>query len=251
MSDLRPILEAVEPLRERHDVLLAAGVTAESAAAATADLPLGELTPILASMFWAAASDNLLAWHHLAVRARVQPMAAHGSLARATIEGAVVTRWLVEPGIAPAIHRNRGAIAQLADFRYRLGFEQGIGRPQDRLRGDGQPAAVREREHLAEMRRHGIPARGEPGMTDLYGLYAIPGRRDGAWLYRLVSGFAHGRPWAIGTGRLARVAGPASPRGGAIVSATASAEGAELLARASVRVLTTALDELAEFEGHR
>lgn len=172
-------------------------------AAATAALPLGQYAPILASMFWASASDNLLAWHYLVSGARVQPTVAHGTLARATLEGAVMTRWLVAPGIVPAEHRNRGASAQLADYRLRLGFEQGVGRPQERLPGDGQPAAVREREHLVAMQRHGIPTRGEPGMTNLYARYAIPGRRDASWLYRLVSGFAHGRPWALGTGRMA------------------------------------------------
>jgi len=87
-------------------------------------------------------------------------------------------------------------------------------------------------------------------MTNLYARYAIPGRRDASWLYRLVSGFAHGRPWALGTGRLAPVDVQVPRKGGAVVFATASQEGIELLALASVRVLRAALDELAEFEGH-
>ncbi len=130
MADLREILGEVEALRGRHDALLAREWTADSVAAATAALPLGQYAPILASMFWASASDNLLAWHYLVSGARVQPTVAHGTLARATLEGAVMTRWLVAPGIVPAEHRNRGASAQLADNRLRLGFEQGVGVPR-------------------------------------------------------------------------------------------------------------------------
>lgn len=84
-------------------------------------------------------------------------------------------------------------------------------------------------------------------MPELFRRYAIPGRRDGAWLYRLVSGFAHGRPWAIGTGRLADLNLPTAPASGHIVSATASAHGAELLARASIGVLRAALAELTSY----
>lgn len=113
--------------------------------------------------------------------------------------------------------------------------------------GGGQPASVREREHLDAMRREKMPTRGEPAMADLFARYAIPGTKDAGWLYRLVSGFAHGRPWALGTGRLTPVDAPSLP-GSVVVSATASREGAELLARVSVRALSVALSELERFE---
>jgi hypothetical protein len=67
-------------------------------------------------------------------------------------------------------------------------------------------------------------------MTELLRLYAIPGRQDAGWLYRLVSGMAHGRPWALGLGAMEPIHAPVPP-GGAVLSATADREGVELLAR--------------------
>jgi hypothetical protein len=200
-------------------------------------------------MFWVAASDNLLAWHYLIERARVQPMVAHGTLARGTIEGAVMTRWLAEPGITAVEQRNRGASAQLSDYRLRRQFEQEIGISSAHRHEGGQPASIRERDHRAEMRAHQVPPLGELDMTQLFRRYAVHGRRDGAWLYRLVSGFAHGRPWALATGRLADLNLPSAPASGRIVSATASDKGAALLALTSVDVLRAALDDLAAYLG--
>ena len=197
------ITAALDRVPALHDRLAAAAVEPGSDAAIDAELPLGRLAWNGAADGASVAVDHLGTWGSLWAPCeghRTIHVHSHFTLLRAAAEGAVQTRWLLDPAIDATKRRRRAIRLQCADHLERHLFED-AGRkdniPRDPALG-GRSALYR----LAELRR-GARLIGE-GMhrpTDTTGMfrdYARFGarRHAGEALYRLLSALAHGKPWA-------------------------------------------------------
>ena len=151
-----------------------------------------------------AALDHLRAWRAL-LRAGEVPTYAHISLLRTSHEAGLLAYWLVEPSIDSDTHLARGVAAQAADYDERRKFEQASNMPApptgklavDRL-ADLMDAA--QAAGLARLDRTGkrILTVNVPATVELFDLYerARPGTKA-QYLYRLYSGYAHAKQWAV------------------------------------------------------
>jgi hypothetical protein len=167
---------------------------------------------------------NLHAWRFL-LEAGLMPTYAHMSLIRTAHESALLDYWLVEPGIDSATRLARGVAARADDYEERRKFEESIGakaRPAKqvqarqgqtgRLDGDGNRAGT---DQAQRARRSGTqdPL---PGTVELFDRF-VPtgtGAAKGQWYYRMLSGYAHAKSWAIVLG--ARQAAPSTALGGTL-----------------------------------
>jgi hypothetical protein len=195
-------LARVPELVDRFGALVRADRATPSPASDDVGQPAGRSAWDLATAAWQSGGDNLLAWHYLRLGADpVQPHAAHYTLIRGALEGAVTCRWLVDPYVAPERRRLRGAAAQLEDYAERRKFEDAIGVPPfeppaksggqreadfKKLLVDADLVAAEAVEDLRTM-----------AMTDRCRHYALLSRRDGSWLYRVLSAYAHGLQWPL------------------------------------------------------
>jgi hypothetical protein len=141
------------------------------------------------------ASDHLTAWK-LIVYGGLIPIYSPMTLLRAALEGAVMCRWLVDPRPEPLERVARGVAAQVADYDERRKWEAGIRAPARPARA-GKSASDRLAELTAARDKDGIPVVRLPGMTDLAKRFGAPGYRDVSAYYRLMSAFAHAKPWAL------------------------------------------------------
>lgn len=256
LTDAASVLAAIDELwRREHDVI-SVGPLPGSLAAADSDLPLGAIASELGSMAWSIGADHALAWHRLLHVARAQPMAAHATLARSVIEGAVVCRWLLEPGIDARERRVRATAMLAEDYRQRRNFERSANIenvPRGRL---GRTGAQRHAELERDIRRHGLVAAGKnvrrpPEVTQLFADFAIPTRRgDGEWLYRALSGYAHGKQWAALLGEMGEPRPYGSGGPGQIARFSSNDNLTLAIARFAMTALAVGLSELALYYGH-
>ncbi len=87
--------------------------------------PSGRYAEIFASHLIGVAGDNLLTWHAV-LMSGVQPGFGHLTLIRASIEGSVEARWLLDPNASLATRVARGLAAQRADYEERAKWERTI-----------------------------------------------------------------------------------------------------------------------------
>lgn len=248
------VLGAIDALGARCQEITHLGAAEGSLAMSDRALPLGQLALELASVSWSIGADHVIAWHRLLTRGLAQPMAAHITLARSAIEGAVMCRWLLDPGLDAEERRWRGAAAQLEDHRQRHLFEVAAGIDKMQREPPAMSGAQRRAELEARMRQASVRSRGReprvPDMTTLYRDYALPdapGR--GEWLYRGLSGFAHGKQWSALLGDIGRVREIAGIPGAQIARFTSNDQLTLLAARSSIGALERALAELASYAG--
>ena len=138
------------------------------------------------------------------------PVYAHMSLIRTTYESALLSYWLLEPGLVPNGRRARGVAAQVADYDERRKFEEAAGikiAPPP----PGKLAAQRLADLKAVSTQLGLTRQNKKGETilvvtvpatvDLFDKYepAMPNAK-GQWRYRLYSGYAHAKQWATTIG---------------------------------------------------
>jgi hypothetical protein len=146
------------------------------------------------------------------------PTYAHRSLIRTAHESALLAYWLVEPGIDSATGLARTpcllglvspssvavAIARAYDYEERK-FEESIGakaRPAKQVQArQGQTGRLGTQDPL-------------PGMLELFDRFVSTGTgaAKGQWYYRMYSGYAHAKSWAMVLG--ARQAAPSTAPGG-------------------------------------
>lgn len=177
---------------------------AGSPAASDAAIPHARWVLLSASMAIGVASDHLTAWK-LVVDGGLIPIYSPMTLLRSAFEGAVVCRWLVDPRPTPLQRVARGVAAQVADYDERRKWELAVGAPE-RPTGAGKSGTDRLAELRASRQRDGIPVVQMPGSTDLAMRFGAPGYRDVSGFYRLMSAFAHAKPWALHATKL----GPAA-----------------------------------------
>jgi hypothetical protein len=152
--------------------------------------------------------DHLQAWRSL-LRAGIVPTYAHMSLLRAAYESALLAYWLLEPGIDPLTRQARGIAAQKEDYEERKNFEKAFRMTapppngklaEDRL-ADLMKAATQLGLTKLDTKGKRVLKTTVRGMVELFDLYE-PEKppRKGQWRYRLYSGYAHAKSWALALG---------------------------------------------------
>jgi hypothetical protein len=157
-----------------------------------------------------AALDHIGTWRFVFVEAKTMPLYGHMSLLRTAHEAALLAEWLMDPAIDDDTRRARGVAVQLADFEERRRFEECTGGPRMPLKGKN--AAGRIADLMAQAARLGLTKANKKGQTvlaiavpatvelfDLYEEVSIPGWKGQA-IYRLESGYAHAKQWALKQG---------------------------------------------------
>jgi hypothetical protein len=246
-------LAAVPELFARINALQLAGLSPQSEAAKDAELPpgddkVGQHVAFLATQHLSNGIQHLLAWHEL-FKAETQPIAAHLTLVRGAVEGAVLCRWLVDPGNDSAERLRRGAALQLEDYRHRLCFEEDWGISADAF-PHGKAGAARREDLRRVCDKAGIVPPKVPGWMDLAGMYADFRTPDiGRGWYRLLSGYTHGMEWPLLFVTNVDVEGAPEVPGGLLKNISANDNMAAAATEHAVRITRTALDELADYEG--
>jgi hypothetical protein len=247
----------VPALFQRVGAVALAAASSRSEATKDAARPLGQHVAILAGSHLSNGIEHLLTWHRLLTPAvpavgpaeAWQPIAAHLTLIRGGMEGAVMCRWLVDPKADSAIRIQRAVALLLEDYRNRRAWEDDIDVAPDALRS-GKTGAQRYKELLAARKDAKIEEVDVLNYTDLFGLYA--GYRapcTGRAMYRLLSAWAHGMQWPLATARLEVIEdGPQVP-GGKVGKLSANDDLSATFTALAVRIARIALDELADYEG--
>jgi hypothetical protein len=139
--------------------------------------------------------DHLFAWG-LIIRGGLLPIYSEMTLLRGALEGALISRWLLDPRATPMTRVAQGVAAQRDDYDERRKFEESIKAPP-RPAGAGKSGADRLADLTKVRDRDGIPVVPFRRATYLAAGYGVPGYSDISWLYRLVSAFAHAKEWAL------------------------------------------------------
>ena len=225
-----------------------------SDAAADNAVPLGHLPFTFASQTWAAAAEHLLVYR-LLIETGTQPMAGHATLLRGALEGAAVTRWLLDPTASPGERISRAAALQSEDHRQRDRFERGIGIKDGQFTPPAKSGAERLAQHEADIDRHGITKIPWPGFGALIAAHAIVRGRttegDGRWLYQALSAIAHHLPWSIVFSERTDVSDIPGVEGSLGTTVAASDQIVLMFTRQTVSTVVIGLDELLTYIGRR
>jgi hypothetical protein len=247
----------VPTLWELWLAVVRADSTPQSEAAKDAAHPLGQHVPILAGTHLSNGLEHLLSWHRLLMPPTPQgfpvqgwqPLAAHVTLIRGCIEGAVMCRWLVDPKADSPVRIQRGVALLLDDYRNRRAWEndRGMG---DADFGKGKNAAQRHedlRKARDDAKIEEVPVL---NYTDLFGLYAgYRAPSGGRAMYRLLSAWAHGLQWPMATANFVPIEdGPKVP-GGGVGRFSANDEMSAVYTSVAVRLAKAALHELMAYRG--
>lgn len=201
-------LTEVDQLWRRLDIVVLTPSAAGSAASGDIGDRLRAYAHDQAATALRAALDHLRSWRTLLVAGEM-PAYAHLSLLRTGHEAALLAYWLVEPTIDAVTRLARGVAAQAADYEERRKFEEAIGLtvavPPGKLAADRLSDLMTAARSLGLVRlnRKGdeILAVGVPATVELFDLYepVRPGAKA-QFLYRLYSGYAHAKQWALTQG---------------------------------------------------
>jgi hypothetical protein len=173
-----------------------------------------------------AALDHLQTWRSL-LQAREMPTYAHMTVLRTAHESALFAYWLTEPGIDSDIRRGRGVAAQREDFDERRRFEDARG--LKKVKPPAKLAKDRLTDLMTMAATVGLVKRGKkgnkiltvplPGTVELFDLYepAIGPVGQPQSVYRLYSGYAHAKQWALALGAEPLTVYDSSGRGLAMV----------------------------------
>ncbi|MFI7431452.1 hypothetical protein ACIBPB_31150 [Micromonospora sp. NPDC049836] len=201
-----------------------------------------------------AAIDHLQAWRAL-LAAGYMPAYAHLSLLRTAHESALFAYWLTEASCSVEDRRARGVAAQAADFEERRKLEDSIGRTE--VTPPGKLAIDRLKDLMDEAARAGLTTtnrKGQevlsvsvPATVELFDRYEQVAEGVRAqFIYRLYSGYAHAKQWALMLGAKQQAPFDESGRSLALV------EGSEATAfGATRRVVRIVGRALLAFEGLR
>jgi hypothetical protein len=198
-------LSRLEPLRNAFTEIVTSTTDPASAAASDRADELAALAYDLAATFIVAAADHLAAWRALVADARIVPSFAFVSLCRVAHEAAFSALWLLEPVPTVADRAARGLAAQLDDYDERRKLEAALG--VTKLTGRAKTAAERYDDLFSEAQRRGMTKLNKknaqvlavpmPSVIELFDRFepTKPGSK-GSFVYRLYSGYAHGKQWA-------------------------------------------------------
>ena len=240
------------------NAVMKAGPAPKSQARKEAARPLGQYVSILAGQHLSAGIDQLHTWHRLLTpvltpmgRLEVfEPIAAHLTLIRGAIEGAVMCRWLVDPRVEAATHIQRGLALMIEDYRNQRAWEYDRGIAPDAFVAPGRTGAQRHQDFVTARRDAKIEDVEVPNFVDLCGLYAgLQSACHGRAWYRLLSANAHGYQWGSMAVVLEEVEGAPEIPGGRLRMTSANDEVAVTATGLAVRAAKIALGEYAAYEG--
>jgi hypothetical protein len=159
-----------------------------------------------ASVATVGALDHLLTWYQIVagdLKRFPLPVFSHYTLARAAYESSLLTLWLLDPEVDSNERIGRGYAAQVRSLEDMRKFQSDAG-----MTGEAANAPLLHERLFAAARAAGYVKRnatGEevltvppPNMVDLFNRYdrqTVAGMP--AWLYRILSGHAHGREWVM------------------------------------------------------
>lgn len=241
-AKLAETLARAPVLSDRLTATSRAGAQAGSEAAQDESSPLGHHVRIMAIDHLTTGIDHLVMWHRL-LTAGVQPYAAHVTLIRGAMEGAVTCRWLIDPREDSAERIRRGVALLLEDYGHRGDFERDFG-IADAIKPPAKTAADRRAELKSERVAAKIGPTQAPKMTTLFGGYVgLPPARGRA-VYRLLSAWAHGKQWKGLTAKFEVVEDAVAVPGGRLVKVTANDDLSLNLTVLGMMTATRAVDEL-------
>lgn len=176
------------------------------AAADAAARTVGEPAYALANHAWTTGSEHALMWS-LLTQAGVHPASSHGVLARATLEGTAICRWLIDPGCDPDERRERADVVQLENARQQVNFLAVFGGDDAETQAQRQRAAKQQQKIKAAIAPKLRDSKG-PNITELFRDYVQPvgTKGDGEWLYRALSAAVHGHQWGMGMNKVVEIA---------------------------------------------
>lgn len=249
-AEIIRLLAGVDGLSRRREAVLGRSPARGSLAAADAALPDARFVSIFAGQALGSAVDYLHAWR-LLTRGGEIPFWAHFALLRGALEGAVRCRWLVDSGVDSGVRIGRGYAARRDDQEERRKWETSVAG----IRGSmpsGEPGPLSAAERLARLDApEAIRKRSEAGVqsvsftntTALMKSYELE-----PW-YRLASGAAHAKEWALAATDLRQA--PDQPSTAAVRHGvvTASAPVALALTTVAVRAVRTALEDVEAYQG--
>jgi hypothetical protein len=193
---LRSQLAILDGLWARYEAAAHRAAAPGSMVEADEALPHARFVRIHAAQSLASAIDHLTAWR-LLVEGRLVPIQAQTTLMRAAIEGSVRCRWLVDATIDSKTRVARGYATRRDDQIQRRRFEEsreGLADDEERVRpveATARTAAERLAELEAWRSAANIPMVGFTDTTALVRAYGLE-----RW-FRLASGAAHGKEWAL------------------------------------------------------
>jgi hypothetical protein len=246
-AKLAEVLAQAPVLFDRLTSTSWAGAQPGSLAATDESSPLGHHVRIQAIDHLTTGIDHLVMWHRL-LTSGVQPYAAHITLIRGAMEGAVTCRWLIDPREDSAERVRRGVALLLDDYSNRADFERDFG-IADAIKPPAKSAADRRADLKAERIAAKIGPTQAPRMTALFGGYiGLPPARGRA-VYRLLSAWAHGKQWKGLTAKFEVVEDAVAMRGGKLVKVSANDDMSLNLTALGMMTATRALNELDAFCG--
>ncbi len=265
VAELRRLLDGVDDLWGALEAALLAPVIPGSLAAADGALPDGRFVRMYAGQALSTAIDHLDTWRLLvrgptisvkcALSAPVSvelmlPIGAHLTLLRGSLENAARCRWHLEARCSAGIRVGRGYAARRDDQLERASFEASRETGALPARTQGMSAAERlaqldspdpdEAERLREAA--GVRTVGYADTTSLMMKYGHER------LFRLASGVAHGKEWALGATAELRPVAAAHPTAGVSHGiVTASDQMTLVMTKATVEAVRAALADLQAY----
>lgn len=218
LAAIRKMLSGLDDLQRGRVKASQAVPDKGSLAAADAAFPDARFVGIHAFQAISVALDHLLVWR-LVVHGPIVPYAAHLTLLRAALEGAIRARWLLDCTIDSRTRVARGWAARRDDQVERDKFETSTeGDDDEEPHEPVSGKTARERLEELEAARlatlhHKDPTAGIPrvGFTDTTALMIASGHER--W-YRLASAAAHGgKEWGLAAAVLTRSPDPTSSPG--------------------------------------
>jgi len=155
----------------------------------------------------AAAVDHLRTWYYRLggdLERFSMPIMSHYTLARAVYESSLQALWLLDPAVDSRTRIGRGYAVELQSLVDLRKFQAAANMPSNQANAEmliERLLAGAEREGFLRTAVSGNKSLtiSPPTMVELFNAYDapdIPGRRP-EWRYRILSGMAHGRRWAI------------------------------------------------------
>jgi hypothetical protein len=247
LATLNKDFERVRELWQRFDVAVTTSAATSSASAVEHGDQLTAFAHDLAAASLRAVIDHLVTWQRV-ISSGFSPTYAHLSLIRTAHESAWLAYWLMEPGIDAATRLARGVAAQRDDYDERRKIEEALGGP--RYQPPAKNAADRLSDLMTEAAARGLTRlnkKNQPMLittllsaVELFDKYEVVANGRGSYLYRLYSGYAHGKQWALTQG--AQAALPSDAAGNTLALIGASAEWAVAATQRVVNAMDKAVN---------
>jgi hypothetical protein len=250
LAAIRRELEDLDDLWQRREAALRAPMVADSLASIDDALPDARFVSIYAGQSSADALDDLTTWRTLA-NGPLIPMRAHLTLLRGALEAADRCRWHVDATVDAGTRVGRGMAGRRDDQDERRRFEESkehdppLPRPPRGMTAVERLAALDDPNAIAKREAAGVRTVGYTDTTSLMRAYGHE-----RW-FRLSSGLAHGKEWALAAGHLDRSTDPPLREKVGHGSFSASEPVALALTQVAMAAVRTAVEDLESYVGLR